>query len=77
MADFLQDAPIGALVLLFVALPLIFVGGTVRVIRMERRKREAATASPIQPRSQVGGIVAVEVIGWALLVGSLAWYVLA
>lgn len=75
MADFY--APTGALMLFVIALPLIFVGGTVRVIKMERRKREAATASPIQTHSSVGGIVAVEVIGWALLVGSLAWYVFA
>ena len=75
MADFY--APTAALVLFLIALPLIFVGGTVRVIKMERRKRESATASPIQPHSPVGVIVAVEVIGWALLVGSLAWYVFA
>jgi hypothetical protein len=77
VADFLQEAPTGALVLLFIALPLIFVSGTVRVIKMERRKREAATPSPIQPYSTVRGLVAVEVIGWALFVSSLAWYVLA
>ena len=38
----LQEAPTGALVLLFIALPLIFVSGTVRVIKRSEGSVEAA-----------------------------------
>ena len=74
MIDFVRDAPTGALILFFAGVALMLIEAPLRLrwkAQMERRAAGPISESPSRLP------LLLTPLSWALLIGGLAWWVLA
>jgi hypothetical protein len=74
MIDFFRDAPAGALILIFGGVAIMLIEAPLRLrwkAQMERRSDGPISESPSRLP------LLLTPLSWALVIGGLAWYLLA